>query len=112
MNSKEASGKAFGIWLKLRLHGNNFSNSANMDRPSCHVLKVAIAFSNLNFSHIECVTTHYQTLQTWAGVNVTHYHSLNALPHALPHALPYIFSEIFMILGYLQRVTTRYRHFF
>ena len=26
MNSKEASGKACGMWLKLRLHGNNFSN--------------------------------------------------------------------------------------
>ena len=28
MNSKEASGKACGMWLKLRLHGNNFSNPA------------------------------------------------------------------------------------
>ena len=58
MNSKEASGKACGMWLKR-------------------------------------VTTHYQTLQTWANLNVTRYHSLNALPHALPHALPYIFCEIF-----------------
>ena len=112
MNSKEASGKACGMWLKLRLHGNNFSNSANMDRPCCHVWKVSISFSNLNFSHIERVITHYQTLQTWAGLNVMHYHSLNAVPHALPHALPYIFSEIFLILGYLQCVTTRYRYFF
>ena len=36
------------------------------------------------------------------------YHILNALPQALPHALPYIFSEIFLVLGNLQRVTTRY----
>ena len=36
------------------------------------------------------------------------YHYLNALPHALP----YIISEIFLHLGYLQRVTTCYRHFF
>ena len=77
MNSKEASGKTFGIWLKLRLHGNNFSNSANMDRPSCHVLKVAIAFSNLNFSHIECVTTHYQTFHFHDfGLFATCYHAL------------------------------------
>ena len=109
MNSKDASGKACEIWLKLRLHGNNFSNSANMDRPCCHVSKVVISFSNLNFSHIERVTKHYQTLQIWTGINVTCYHSLNALPHVLP----YIFSEIFLILGYMQRaVDTRYCHFF
>ena len=105
MNSNEASGKPCEIWLKLKLYDNNFSNSANMDRPCFHVGKVAISFSNLNFSHIERVTTHYQTLQTWTGLNVMLYHSLNALPHALPHALPYIFSEIFQILGYLQRIT-------
>ena len=27
-------------------------------------------------------------------------------------ALPYIFSEIYLVLCYLQRVTTRYHHFF
>ena len=75
-------------------------------------LKVAISFSNLNSSHIERVTTHYHTLQTWISLNLTRYHSLNALPHALPHASLYIFSEICLVLGYLQRVTTRYRHFF
>ena len=30
----------------------------------------------------------------------------------LPHALPYIFSEICLILSYLQRVTMHYRQFF
>ena len=70
MNYKEASGKVCEIWLKLGLH-DNFSNSANIDRPSCHVWKVAISFSNLNFSHIERVTTHYQTLQTRIGFDVT-----------------------------------------
>ena len=44
----------------------------------------------------ENVTTHYQTLQTWIGHDATHYHNLNALPHALPHALPYIFSQFNM----------------
>ena len=54
--------------------------------------------------------THYQTLETWIGHNATCYHILKALPHVLPpHALPYIFSEIFLVLGNLQRVTTRYR---
>ena len=104
MNSKEASGKACEIWLNLGLLGN-FLNSANMDWTCCHVWKVAISFSNLNFSHIERFTTHYQTLQTWIGLNVMRYHSLNALPHALPHALPYIFSDFFLVLGYLQRAT-------
>ena len=107
MNSKAASGKACEIWLKLGLHGN-FSNSANMDRPCCHVLGVDISFSNLNFSHSERVTMHYQTLQTWIGLNVTRYHSLNTLPHALS----YIFSEICLVFSYLQSVTTRYRNFF
>ena len=50
----------------------------------------------------------FQTLKTWIGQNATCYHNLNALPHVLP----YIFSEIFLVLGYLQRVTTCYRYFF
>ena len=37
--------------------------------------------------------------------------NLNVLPNALPHALPYIFSEICLVLGYLEGVTTRYHHF-
>ena len=53
----------------------------------------------------------FQTLKTWIGHNATCYHNLNALSHPLPHMLPYIFSEIFLVLGYLQRVTTCYRHF-
>ena len=66
MNSKEASGKACEISLKFGLHGS-FSNSANMDRPSCYVWNVCISFSNLHFGHIEGVATHYQTLQ-WIHV--------------------------------------------
>ena len=52
--------------------------------------------------------TNFQTPQTWLGQNATRYHGLNALPHALP----YMFSEICLIFGYLQRVTTRYRQSF
>ena len=92
----------------------------------CRVWKVTLSFNNLNFSHVERVATHYNTLQTWIGHNATRYHSFNALPHvwpyisviltgvgnALPHALPYIFSEICLFLDYLQRVTTCYRQFF
>ena len=100
----------------------------------CRVWKVALSFSNVNFSYVERVATHYKTLQTWIGHNATHYHNFNALPHALPyislistrvgydatryhnfnalpHVLPYIFSDICLILGYLQWVTTRYRQF-
>ena len=55
--------------------------------------------------------TNFQTPQTWLGHNATRYHDLNALPHALPYALPYILSEICLILGYLQRITTRHSHF-
>ena len=85
------------------------------------------------------VTTHYQTLKTWIGHDVTHYHNFNALPHSLPqvlhtfspsltrrghnakpyhnfnvllHVLPYIFSKFSMVWGYLQRVTTRYYQIF
>ena len=56
--------------------------------------------------------TNFQTPQTWLGHNEMRYRDLNALPHALPHTLPYIFCEICLILGYLQRATTRYHHFF
>ena len=52
--------------------------------------------------------TNFQTPQTWLGHNVTRYHDLNALSYALP----YIFSEICLILGYLQCATTRYHQFF
>ena len=72
MNFKEASGKTWEIWLKLELHGE-FLNSANINRPCCHVWKVATSFSNLSFSYIERVTSHYQTLRTWIGLNVTRY---------------------------------------
>ena len=47
------------------------------------------------------------TLETWIEHNATCYHSLNALPHALL----YIFSEICLVLDYLQRVTTFYHQF-
>ena len=77
-----------------------------MDRSCCNVSKVALSFSKWNLSHFEGVTTHCQTLETWIGLNVTRYHNLNALLQALQHALPYIFSEIFLVLGYLQRVAT------
>ena len=43
----------------------------------------------------EGVTTHYQTLQTWIGHNVTCYHNLNAPPDVLP----YIFSQFSMVWG-------------
>ena len=52
----------------------------------------------------ENVTTHYQTLHTWVGHNVTRYHNFNALPHALP----YIFSQFSMVWGYLQLVTIKF----
>ena len=52
--------------------------------------------------------TNFQTPKTWLGQNATDYHDLNVLTHALP----YIFPEICLILGYLQRITARYRQFF
>ena len=80
-----------------------------MAYPCLQSLKVAMWFSNLNFSQIERVTTHYQTIQTWIGHNVMRYHNFISLPYALPHALLHIFSWSSMVWGYLQRVTTRYR---
>ena len=44
----------------------------------------------------ECVTTHYQTLQTWIGHNAMRSHNFIALPHASSHALPYIFYHFNM----------------
>ena len=75
--------------------------------PCLQSLKSCHTFINLNYGLAERVTTHYQTLKTWIGLNVTRYHNLSALPHALP----YIFSDICLVLGYWLRVTTRYRHF-
>ena len=56
----------------------------------------------------EHLATHYQTLETWICHNATRCPKLNALPHALP----YIFSEICLVLGNLQRVTTCYRQIY
>ena len=64
-----------------------------------------LKFSNFSLSYIERVITHYQTLQTWIGLNVTRYNSLIALPRALPHALPYILYEIYLVSGCLPRLT-------
>ena len=50
----------------------------------------------------------FQTLQAWIDHNATRYYNTTALPHALP----YVFSEIYLVLGYLERVTMRYRQFF
>ena len=55
----------------------------------------------------ERVTTHYWTLQTWIGYNVTHYHNFSALPHALP----YNFSQssiVWDICNALPRVTVKF----
>ena len=41
----------------------------------------------------ECVTTHYQTLQTWIGHDATRYHNFNASQLVLP----YIFSRFNMV---------------
>ena len=70
--------------------------------------EVSITFGNLNFSQIERVTTHYQTLQTWIDHKATRYHNLNALPYVLS----YIFSQFSFVLGYLQHATTRYRQIY
>ena len=54
----------------------------------------------------------FQTLQTWIGYNATCCNKLKTLPHALPHALTYIFSEVYVVLGYVQRITMPYHHHF
>ena len=45
--------------------------------------------------------------QSWTWHNATHYHNLNALSQALL----YILSEIYMVLGYVPRVTMCYGQF-
>ena len=53
------------------------------------------------------------TIQTWLSYDARCCDKLKTLPHALPYALTYIFSEIYVVLGYVQQVTTPYhRHFF
>ena len=59
----------------------------------------------VNFEHLAADD---QTLETWIGRNATRYPNSNALTHVLP----YIFFEIFLLLGNLQRVTTRYRQIY
>ena len=54
----------------------------------------------------------FETPQTQSFHNTMRYHELNSLPHALPHRLPYAFSDIYLILSYLQWVTMRYRQLF
>ena len=96
-------GKVWSNTLKLWWH------VALWPMHVCRVWKVALSFSNLNFSDVERVTTHCKTLQTWIGHNATRYHTgyhtfslilirvgynatryynFNALSHALLHALP------------------------
>ena len=68
----------------------------------------------LQSSQFQSKSVCYHTLLNPSNMNRHNsmcYHSLNALPHALPHALLYIFSEICLVLDYLQRVTTRYHQF-
>ena len=86
--------------LKLRLkfarkvYSTDLINSKEVSRKACEIwLELRL--------HKDKAT--FQTLETWIGYNVMRYHNLNTLPHALPHTLPYIFSEIFLVLGYLQR---------
>ena len=57
---------------------------------------------------ISCLTHCHTFHLSVAWFGVTRYHNLNALPHVLP----YIFSEIFLVLGYLQRVTTRFHQIY
>ena len=71
-------------------------------------MDILFAISKAILIIFEKHATHYQTLETWIGHNATRYPILNALPHALP----YIFSGIFLVLGNLQWVTTRYRQIY
>ena len=99
-------------WKKM--YGNAWSNTLslwwNVALWPTHVYrvwKVAISFSNLNFSHVECFTSHYQALQTWVGHDATRYHNFNALPHALS----YIFHD-FPVFGLFTTGYHDYRQLF
>ena len=98
------------IWLKLRMHKDIaiFKLSRNMDSLCCHVRKVSISFSKRNFSHFKGVTTHYQTLQKFLGLNVTRYHNLDVLLrayHMRYHIFYLGFSWFWAICNALPRVT-------
>ena len=76
--------------------------------PILPLVDILFALSKAILIIFEKHATHYQTLETWIGHNATRYPIWNVLPHALP----YIFSGIFLVLGNLQRVTTRYRQIY
>ena len=76
------------------------------------LVDILFALSKATPIIFEHLATHCQTLETWIGHNAMRYPNLNALPHVLPRALLYIFSEICLLLGNLQRVTTRYRQIY
>ena len=84
INSKETSGKTCETWLKLRLH-KDMTTLQTLQTWMGLVWKVAISFNKHKFSQIECVITHYQSLQIWIDLHVTCYHNLKALPHTLPY---------------------------
>ena len=75
-----------------------------MISPILPLVDLLFALSKALLIIFEKLATHYQTLETWIGHNATRYPILDALP--------YIFSEIFLVLGNLQQVTTRYRQIY
>ena len=52
----------------------------------------------------------FKLLQIW--ICQIAYHNLNTLSSVLPRKFSYIFSEICLVLGYLQRITTSYHRLF
>ena len=75
-----------------------------MISPILPLVDLLFALSKALLIIFEKLATHYQALETWIGHNATRYPILDALP--------YIFSEIFLVLGNLQQVTTRYRQIY
>ena len=70
--------------------------------------EVSITVSNLNFSQIERVTTHYQTLQTWIDHKATRYHNLNACYHMCYHTFFLSLALFWAIYNTLPRVTVKF----
>ena len=74
-----------------------------------HYMYVSILFPPTKAITImfECVTTYYQTLQTWIANNATRYHNFNVCYHMRYHTFSLSLAWFGAICNALPRVTIR-----
>ena len=96
------------VLQKTDVKWTHFQRKENMSKND---LKLTVEFARKVYcKHASCNYEIWNHQKAYG--NITLNHNFNVLPHALPYVLPYIFSDISLVLGYLQRFTTCYGHFF